>query len=208
MILHGSRESGAIALTFDDGPDLGEICLVSALNEAGLKATFFWIPQKVGWFEGQHPDKLEQIVSLLKKGHHGIGVHGLTCRRPSAWERLLLEDSRSAVWGLAEIVVQLGYMPRLYRPHCVRLFRPPSRGMTTVFGSHFVGPKDDPIGYLRVIEKARQGDIICGHDSMNCDRNFGAAVEIARIIPEAAKILQYRGLKTATISEIVGATKS
>lgn len=207
MILRGSRESNEVALTFDDGPDLGELRLVSALNEAGLKATFFWIPQKVGWFEGQHPDELVQIASLIRKGHHEVGVHGVTCAKPRPWERLWLEDPKTAIWGLGQIVVCLGYMPHLYRPHCFRAFKTP-RGMTTVLGSHFVGPKDDPRKYLWAIAKARPGDIICGHDSWDCDHKSGVAARIAEIVPKVAFLTKSCGLKTATISEIVGATKS
>jgi len=200
VIIHGSRKSNLIGLSFDDGPDMGEIRLISVLNEAGIRATFFWIPEKVSAFADQYPKEFTQLLDLVKKGGHEIGLHGLTCRRPNLLARFRIENQELVAEARTKLSERLSYPPNLYRPHCFRIFRTPVE-MKTVLGSYQLSPDDEPAKYLLAFVKARAGDIICGHDSRDCDLNYGVATKIADFIPQIAKILATRGLKAVTVSE-------
>jgi peptidoglycan-N-acetylglucosamine deacetylase len=67
---------GAIALTFDDGPDpmyTGQ--LLDVLSKHGVKATFFVVGSKV--------EKYPELVERMKREGHTIGIHHYT--HVSSW---------------------------------------------------------------------------------------------------------------------------
>lgn len=110
--LSSCRRSGAVALTFDDGPDAtltGE--LLDLLDDRGVKATFFVNGNNRGLLTDQ--GKAQHIDRMLASGHH-IANHG--------WSHLDLneistETKRSEITlaedALAEV---MGAIPTYFRP--------------------------------------------------------------------------------------------
>lgn len=127
--LHGGRAKPEIALSFDDGPDWGEECLIDALNKAGIEATFFWIWEKVEKLEVQDPYRFARLLQLLRQGGHEVGIHGLKCTiRPACVCKRILGCTSSDIYSDIIEAQQnfhclLGYKPLLYRPHGVQLGR-------------------------------------------------------------------------------------
>src|SRR4051794_11211385 len=67
------EDSGAVALTFDDGPDLrGTPATLSVLADAGAIATFFLTGEQVR----AHPSIAAEIVAA----GHDVGLHGFRHR--------------------------------------------------------------------------------------------------------------------------------
>lgn len=62
------EQSGAIYLTFDDGPSMHTPALLDLLDSFDAKATFFCLGEQID----QHPEILEEI----KKRGHSLGLHG------------------------------------------------------------------------------------------------------------------------------------
>ncbi len=106
-VTRAGAETGAVALTFDDGPDIGLDGFLDVLEVAGAHATFFVVGEQVE----RAPSRLKEIVH---RGHE-VGVH---CYRHRNHLRLTpgqtVEDMRRARAVIEEAAE---------RP--VRLFRPP-----------------------------------------------------------------------------------
>ena len=107
IVTRGNRQSGAVALTFDDGPDPDTTrALLDLLDAKGVKATFFVVGEKVR----RHPDLVEDI---LARGHE-IGNHSeshdvfLMFRRP----RTLAAEVRGGLQSLE----RFGIRPLAFRP--------------------------------------------------------------------------------------------
>jgi peptidoglycan-N-acetylglucosamine deacetylase len=96
----------AVALTFDDGPDLGLDAFLGLLEEHGARATFFVVGEQVC----RAPRKLEEILSC----GHEIAVH---CHQHRNHLRLspgkTVEDMRRAKGTIEEAV---GCSTHLFRP--------------------------------------------------------------------------------------------
>lgn len=203
MRINRRSNGNLVALSFDDGPDIGEIELISAMNESGMRATFFWIPEKVSSFSDKYPDDLAELLQLVTCGGHQMGIHGLVCRAPSLFERIFrTDDFDKIIEAQKDFSGLFGTDPILYRPHCFRRFRTPP-GMETVIGSHQISTKNDPKKYLRAVAKARPGDIICGHSSRDNNFNSGIASEVGKIVPQIKEILDTLGFKAVTVSEVM-----
>lgn len=74
-----------LALTFDDGPDpRGTPAVLDALDQAGVKATFFVLAERVE----QHPELLERVVLA----GHDVQIHGYAHLRHPYTPREDVED--------------------------------------------------------------------------------------------------------------------
>jgi len=95
-----------VALTFDDGPDLGLDALLGTLEGYGARATFFVVGEQVD----KAPSRLEEILS---RGHE-VAVH---CHRHRNHLRLsprkTVEDMRRAKGTIEQAA---GRPTRLFRP--------------------------------------------------------------------------------------------
>src|SRR3954454_3066743 len=99
--------AGAVALTFDDGPDpLFTPRLLDALDAAAAGATFFVVCERIAGHE-------ELLREAERRGHE-IALHGMTHRRHDDLDdrqaRAELDD------GLAAIAAAGVARPRWYRP--------------------------------------------------------------------------------------------
>ena len=102
----GPAGSGAVALTFDDGPSPATtLHTLELLDRFGMRATFF----VVGSLAATAPD----LVAEVRRRGHGIGLHGDRHRhhllRSPRWIRKDTSDGVS-------VLEELGIRPRWYRP--------------------------------------------------------------------------------------------
>ncbi|MCL6563231.1 MAG: polysaccharide deacetylase family protein [Firmicutes bacterium] len=102
----GSRESGQVALTFDDGPGAETAAILDVLREHATPATFFVVVERAE----HHP---ELIQRMLAEGH-AVALHGLSHRSAYLdWPGQPWRELRQAVRRLERLT---GKRPRFYRP--------------------------------------------------------------------------------------------
>ncbi len=98
---------GAVALTFDDGPDAdGTPAVLDALDALNARATFFVVGEQLR----RSPD----LARRMRDDGHEMALHGMTHRRHDG---LSLEEARAELGaGIEEFEGVLGFCPRWYRP--------------------------------------------------------------------------------------------
>lgn len=153
-------------LTFDDGPGPQTQEIVRILNEAGCKATFFFIGEQVRGYPN-----LEHLRLALAAGGHSVANHTMShpnlLRRTSA----LIEEEMSQTQKLLE---------REFGDLCAPLFRPPFGYRNRVvlerahsLGLSIIGWSCNSLDFLqgeaervvsRVEESLQEGTIILFHD--------------------------------------------
>jgi peptidoglycan/xylan/chitin deacetylase (PgdA/CDA1 family) len=106
------KADGAVALTFDDGPDYGLDDLLGLMEEADAYATFFVVGEQVE----RAPDRIKEILSC----GHEVAAH---CYRHNAHWRLTPEQVVEDMRRTAEVVEEAAERP-------VRFFRPPYGAFT------------------------------------------------------------------------------
>lgn len=189
----------AVALTFDDGPDLRYTpAILTALQEADARATFFLVGKRAA----AHPDLVRQMVAA----GHEIGVHGL--RHRHSWF-LGPVATRREIQATREILVDIvGRTPRLYRPPWgafnLWTFRAArAEGLQTILWSahaaDWLGPEPEEIA-SRILRQASPGLIALLHDAGG---RPGAPTKTARALPTILDGLARRGLKAVTVSELL-----
>jgi peptidoglycan/xylan/chitin deacetylase (PgdA/CDA1 family) len=99
--------AGAVALTFDDGPDArGTPAVLAALAAAGAPATFF--------LTGEQVRAHRSLAAEIAAAGHEVGVHGDRHRNLlRVGPRALRDDLGRAEAAIADAT---GRAPRLYRP--------------------------------------------------------------------------------------------
>ena len=72
------------------------------------------------------------------------------------------------------------------------------------FGSvqYQIGVQGDVSKYVEYLSEAEAGNIICGHDSRNCELDSGMPENITDIIPEIKQVIREREISIVTISEM------
>jgi peptidoglycan/xylan/chitin deacetylase (PgdA/CDA1 family) len=192
FLVRGPAHSGAVCLTFDDGPHPEHtVRLLDALRDRGIPATFFVIGQEAE----RHPDLVRRMVA---EGH-AVGHHSFTHSEP---------DQTSAK-QLAEEVRATGELFAALLGRTSALFRPP-KGMVTagklwrLWGARqtVVLWDTDPKDYARgsaaeVREWLRQhplrgGNVVLLHD------NHPYAAEV---LPDLVEAARRSGLRFTTIPE-------
>jgi peptidoglycan/xylan/chitin deacetylase (PgdA/CDA1 family) len=164
LLISGAASSGAVAVTFDDGPDARQTPRVLELLAAlGLHATFFLVGHKARALPG--------LVKRIAAEGHAVGNH-------TYWHREPAEVSAGAL--LAEVRDTQSLLEDLTGEAC-RLFRPP-KGRLSVgkllalwrAGQHIVLWNVDPRDYACQSEndlnawgqnfQPRAGQIVLLHD--------------------------------------------
>jgi peptidoglycan/xylan/chitin deacetylase (PgdA/CDA1 family) len=156
------RVDHGVALTFDDGPDPdGTPAVLDALDEAGIRATFFLVGEQVE----AHPKLAQEIVAR----HHEVQAH---CYDHTHHERL--EDPKMDLWRTIEVIFKAtGIAPTMQRPPYGR-FSPASHaaclqaGLQPVYWSAW-GEDWEDIGADRIADFVARdlsdGLVILLHDS-------------------------------------------
>lgn len=199
VVLRGSLTGNKVALTFDDGPDVRFTPQVlDALNEYGVKATFFLMGARAR----EHAD----IVRRMNQEGHAIGNH-------TYWHPNLVDEPLDRVhWEvtttgdtLEEII---GYRPRLFRPPYGSLNRDIvelladlnySVILWSVDSLDWTQPGADAIADL-VLANTQPGSIILMHDGGDWTMDLSGTVNsLHQIIPA----LQQAGLQFVTVPELL-----
>jgi peptidoglycan/xylan/chitin deacetylase (PgdA/CDA1 family) len=103
----GSPSSGAVALTFDDGPTVQFTAQVLAvLSRYDVRATFFMI----GALVERHPDLVRQV----RDGGHELANHSYDHRSAAVSQGWQVHDSM--LRGVETLETATGVRPRWYRP--------------------------------------------------------------------------------------------
>lgn len=191
---HGSKASGSIALTFDDGPIAGHTeRILDILKDHQVQAAFFCIGNRVV----QHP----QLVERIHAEGHVLGNH-------SYWHGKLF-DLQTAGAIKAELQHTNAALEQITgrRP---RLFRPPygvtnpmvamavrRLGYTTVgwsIRSFDTVSKDSAVLMEKVTRPLQAGDIILFHDYSET---------MIAILPQFLKHVADTGLKIVRVDELI-----
>jgi peptidoglycan/xylan/chitin deacetylase (PgdA/CDA1 family) len=105
---HGREDTGAVALTFDDGPAPDTERILDILGERNVCATFFMI--------GRHVEHLPQAARRVATEGHEIGNHSYS--HPIYLYRNSRATRRQLERAQAVITETTGVAPRLARPPC------------------------------------------------------------------------------------------
>lgn len=193
-------DEGAVALTFDDGPDPeGTPAVLDKLDELDLRATFFVV--------GSCAERSPELVREIFRRGHGVGTHGYAhehhlARTPS-W---VARDLRSALGVMDGIGMPVTwYRPSFGQATGSTLVAARLLGLETVLWSAWgrEWTTTDPGEVAdRITRRLRGGAIVLLHDSdrfgpVGMWRTGLAALE------EVAVRLDERGLVTVTLDELV-----
>ncbi|MGZ9583448.1 polysaccharide deacetylase family protein [Paenibacillus marinisediminis] len=188
-----------IALTFDDGPDPRQTTeILKLLNQYGAKSTFFVIGKRVA----RYP---ELVRTILADGHE-IANHTYNhvyFDRHTSEQRIRqeLEQTQQAIRSAAN------YEPTLFRPpggmyNDLIVNTAKSIPLKSIMWSWHQDTRDWSLpGVNRITEKvlnnARNGDIVLFHDFVSGRSQTKAALEI--ILPELKK----QGFQFVTVTELL-----
>ena len=193
--------NGAVALSFDDGPDLGLEAFLRTLEGYGARATFFVVGEQVE----RDPGKLRELVV---RGHE-VAVHGHRHRNHLRLSpRQTVGDMRRA----KEIIEEASARP-------TRLFRPPygifnlaswleaprlgwERVLWTRWGRDWQA-RATPWSIADKLGRPDVGDILLLHDS---DRYAapGSWCNTLGALPIVLERISSLGLDTRPVGELLG----
>jgi peptidoglycan/xylan/chitin deacetylase (PgdA/CDA1 family) len=196
---HGRQDTGAVALTFDDGPSADTERILDILAEHNARATFFMIASHVKGFP--------QTARRVATDGHEIGNHSYS--HPIYLYRSPQETRRQLERAQAVITETTGVRPKLARPPCG--VRTPayfaaarSLGLRTVqwdvAGFDWKRRSAEEIA-RDVLRRARAGSIILLHDGDSdgkCNRRATVAA-----LPLIIEGLRERGLRIMPLTELL-----
>lgn len=201
-VTHGPRGSGAVALTFDDGPD-PEVtpAVLDELKRGGAQASFF----VVGTALAAQPELARR---MLAEGHV-VANH--------SWHHSYKQSFRLHRWQTEELLrAEQSIEAATGRPS-TKLYRPPvglktgdlaravdDLGLRMVAWSvHSRDTLDpDPRSIAqRVLKRVRSGDIVLLHDGSRVPGGRKRCVEATRLILAG---LREKGLRCVTLTELLG----
>jgi len=195
-------EQKLIAFTFDDGPNPKQtVQILDLLREYGAKATFFVV--------GNRAAKFPSLVRLLALDGHEIAnhtYHHAYYNRNRNLSSLLqeIESTRRTVEEIAGVTTQLFRSPGGYYSEAMvnEVKRSGHRFVLWSWHQDTEDWKSPPVAKIvnKVLQNARNGDIVLFHDHVERSSNTPAA--LAQILPELTR----RGFRFVTVSELL-ATK-
>ncbi|HCP46813.1 MAG TPA: hypothetical protein DIU15_12275 [Deltaproteobacteria bacterium] len=201
VISRGPARDGTVALTFDDGPHSSYTPVVlDLLEEAGAKATFFMVGERVR-------ESPEVARMVLERGHQ-VAHHSDRHHWPVMFSRRAAAEDVAR--GTDAIEVATGCRPRFYRPP-VGLLTPElgdavrEAGMLLAAWSvrAFDGFRGDGESVRRRVgAKVEAGDIVLLHDGRSGIRR---AVKPPALdaLPGILEDLAARGLRSVTLSDLL-----
>ncbi|HQL00965.1 MAG TPA: polysaccharide deacetylase family protein [Smithellaceae bacterium] len=200
MIGRGSRGSGAVSVTFDDGPaEPTTRRVLDLLDRYNAKATFF----VSGANALRHPDL---IAEILRRGH-SIGNHSFShdpCLMLRSGGTLYREIQRAQ-----QALSSLGVEPLAFRPP-VGIINPKLDGILNTLGMYGVvfSRRAGDAGNRRIAGLGRKilsglkpGDIILMHD---VPPRYAADEVLYAEMEAVLKGIGAAGLKIAPLAELIG----
>jgi peptidoglycan/xylan/chitin deacetylase (PgdA/CDA1 family)/2-polyprenyl-3-methyl-5-hydroxy-6-metoxy-1,4-benzoquinol methylase len=201
IICRGGKDLGAVALTFDDGPDPATTpALLELLAQYGARATFF----VTGLNASAHPDLIRLILSRGHTiGNHSYSHSPLLMLKSGATLRREISSAQALLRGF-------GITPLAFRPPVgitnPRLWRALlETGMCCVnFSCRAFDAGNRRVKGLseKILKKARSGDIILLHD-VNPGNGFDAGAWIREIEAIIAG-LKKKELGIAPLTDVIG----
>jgi peptidoglycan/xylan/chitin deacetylase (PgdA/CDA1 family) len=198
--VHGPANTGQVALTFDDGPNLGATEQIMRILDAhGAKGTFFEI--------GKAIDAAPQVTRALYADGQLLGNHSY---HHDQWRWLdpsypELERTQRAFQRA------IGTCPVLYRPphgdrtpFLARVVR--DHHMRMVLWSASAGDwktDDAPLVARRIVDEARPGAIVLLHDGLDGDVTADRSV-LVRALPMILDGLRAKGLEPVRLDRMLG----
>ncbi len=189
-----SGSSGNIALTFDDGPGTYTPQILAALNQYGVKATFFEIGQNAD----AHPDYVKQI---LASGHilsdHTYTHPDLTKLSIDA-QQDEISKAKQAIQNIAGTAITFFRPPYgAYNSDTDTIM--PSLSLQKVLWN--VDPRDwsgIPASSIsqNVLANTKSGSVVLMHDGV------ANSVETAKALPTIIEGLRASGFKFVTLKEL------
>jgi peptidoglycan/xylan/chitin deacetylase (PgdA/CDA1 family) len=199
-VVHGSRHTDEVALTFDDGPNVGATPrIMQILDDAHVQGTFFII--------GKALDKEPQIVRDLYDHGHLLGNHSyhhdqwrwLDPRYPElqrtqdAFERNL---GTCPVWFRPPHGDKTPMMERVVHEHDMRM---------AMWDDSYKDWATDNASLVaeKILAKVRPGSIIDLHDGLDGKVNVDRSV-VVRALPLILEGLRARHLQPVRLDKLVG----
>lgn len=196
FIWEGTPDSGAMAVTFDDGPD-PEVtpAVLDVLDEMGARGTFFMIGEKVS----ENPS-LARIVA--GRGHQ-LGNHSMTHPRMLLMKRAEVEcEIDMAQKTIADAT---GIEPRMFRPPygicdftCANAVRDREMDMVmwTVLSGDYSRDSDETV-FRRVERFIRPGAIVVFHDT-----KAGGGFGLCEILRKTGTLAKERQIRLGALEEL------
>jgi peptidoglycan-N-acetylglucosamine deacetylase len=201
-ISRGDPTTHAVALTFDDGPHPETTPRVLALlAQAGVKATFFVVGEKVE----RHPD----VARAIARAGHTFGAHGHRHRRLYAFlsPTAVARDIDATVQAVERAT---GVRPRWFRPPVGQVSPRTAAGakragleivVWSVRGLDGLAATDPDRVVTRVERGLAPGAIILLHDAAERDDFIPASVHA---LPRVLECVARKGLRVVPLGELLG----
>ena len=198
-VWRGRTDTGAVALTFDDGPSEDTERVLDVLDEYGLRATFF--------MTGRQVESLPQTARRVVAEGHEVGNHSYS--HPIFLYRTPRETRQQLERTQAVITKTVGISPKLARPPCgVRTpayFRAAEKlGLRTVqwdvAGFDWKTRSAKQIAH-EVLRRVVPGSIILLHDGDSEGKQDRRETVVA--LPLIIEGLRARGLKVVPLTEML-----
>lgn len=193
--------SGYVALTYDDGPSEYTTAVADALEEEGMRATFFLL--------GENVQTDPEAVARLRQGGHALATHTLTHPDLVAdWHESILADE--VVAGAEALEEVTGEAPKWFRPPYgatdARVREGvEAAGMTEVIWTldtfDWQGLSAEEVA--AVFDEATDGDIVLMHDSSQvavdavpliADRLADRGLCAGAVVPATGEVVVWEGL--------------
>ena len=194
FVREGTRSVRDIALTFDDGPGPYTPAVLSVLESAHVRATFFAIGRMERYFSASTEREF--------KDGDAVGDHTET-HAPLA--RLSAREQHEQIFEARARLEILGRRPRLFRPP-YGSFNPTTFRELKTMGMLMVLWSSDTGDYLqpgvpaivqRALEGARPGAIIIMHDG------GGTRAQTVEALPLIIRELHARGYRLVTVPQLL-----
>jgi len=195
FVKHGSAKAREVAITFDDGPGPYTPGVLTALEKAHVRATFFEVGKMLQYFS---PSTVREIADGDVIGDH-TQTHPFLARLSPREQREQLFEP------LARIEILGGPRPTLFRPpygsfnkatlHFMRVYH-----LLMVLWSVDTGDYQQPgvsVIVQRAIEGARPGAIILMHDA------GGVRTQTIEALPIIIHDLRAKGLEPVTVPQLL-----
>lgn len=191
-VLRAPAESGAVVLTFDDGPDpYSTPPLLDALDAAGASATFFLLADRVK----AHPELARRIAAKHEVALHGASHHPwLTLRSPRRGAAELRQAAR-------DIEAVTGQRPTRFRPPfgavSPRVYAAAAQAELTVVWCSLRTGDGGPLSDATLQKRcalADPGDIVLLHEGER---------PAACLLPTLLAAWQERGLRVCAAREVL-----
>ena len=196
-------DGARVVLTFDDGPDEdGTPEVLDALDEAGIKATFFVV--------GEQLMRGHSLARRAALAGHELALHGFSHRRHAD---LIPPDARDELpRGVGAFEAVTGSKPRFFRPPYGRFSEHSYEACAAMdlepvywsaWGLDWYDLPAEDVADM-VVRDLEPGAIVVLHDSARYAPRASAA-PVAEVIPLVAAAAAERGLEWVTLGQALPA---